>query len=284
MVYMMERNLVWKPLTKAFASTLCLLIFLLPVQGQNWELLSTHSLKSPVRITSIDRLSNIYLSDNRGNVFKVDSLGRVLAQYAPAEYGQLTALEAWSSLRVFLFYHDTQRYTFLDRFLSPNEFSEFPKDVLGLVAQACPSSDNQVWVLDLTAFSLTKFDIRFNSVSLSQPLNQLADTLTLEPYQLVEYQNRVYLGDTEIGILVFDNLGNYLHTIEKQGSSAFHFQNEQTYYLSEDQLHIKGLYREQNLVIELPVKNHSFDHAVKLNSSILLISDHKLEFYHYSPR
>lgn len=284
MVFTMVRNLKWKVLIRTTVFAHILTHLTVPTIGQDWKFITSRDLVSPTQLADVDRLNNIFVNDSRGNIVKLDSLARPIAQYAPTQYGLLTSLEAWSSLRVFLFYQDTQRYTFLDRFLSPNEFSKLPGDILGLVSLATPSSDNQLWLLDLTSINLIKFDIRFNSVTLNQSLNQLADTLKLEAYQLSEYQNRVYLGDSSLGILVFDNIGNYLHMIDKKGKDPFHFQNENLYYLNNRQLHVRSLYQDQHQIIDLPENHLFYKKALMLKNSIALIADERLDIFRYNPR
>ena len=251
--------------------------------SQTWPLITSTELEAPVRLVSLDRFNNIYFNDTRGNVYKLDAQSNPVGRYAPSEYGQLTAIEAWSSLRVFLFYQDTQRYTFLDRFLTFNEFSEFPDDMFSLISLATPTADNQLWLLNPTSLQLTKFDMKFNEITLSQTFSQLFDTLNLEPYALREYQNRVYLGDKNTGILVFDNLGNHLHTIDKTGTDPFHFKDDRLYYLNDGQLYIQELYQPELQVIDLP-QEKTYHHALLIDQNIALFTDHLLEIRSYTPR
>jgi len=259
------------------ASMLCCLF----TNAQQWELLDSQALELPVRMISADRLHNIYINDSKGNIRKLDSLGHPLALYAPSQFGNLTTIDSWASFRVFLFYEDTQRFVFLDRYLAASDFSEFPIDQFGFVRLAAPSSDNQVWLLDLRPLSLSKFDFTFNDITLNQSLNQLSDTLNFNPYQLMEYQNRVYLGDSKIGVLVFDNLGNYLRTLAKPELSQFHLQGEQLYYLKGHQLFLFSIYSDQEQVIELPATGLTYHHVLKLGEVTVLISSTHIYFYRY---
>lgn len=256
----------------------------LPVLGQQWELLDSQILEHPARMVSSDRFNNIYINDTKGNIRKLDSVGHPIALFAPQQFGKLTTLESWASLRLFLFYEDTQRYTFLDRYLTGSEFSEFPAEKFGFIRLAAPSSDNQIWLLDLRPLNLTKFDITFNEVTLNQSLNQLSDTLDLNPYQLIEYQNRVYLGDRKIGVLVFDNLGNYLRTLANPESSQFHLWEEQLYYLTGNYLHIHSIYSDQEQSIKLPDRGLSYQHVLMLSNTTMLISGNQMFFFRYNPR
>ena len=252
--------------------------------AQHWELTERKVLELPVRMVSTDRFNNIYINDIKGNIRKLDSLGHPIGLFAPAQFGKLTTMESWASLRVFLFYEDTQRYTFLDRYLAASEFSEFPVEKFGFVRLAAPSSDNQIWLIDIRPLNLSKFDITFNDITLNQSLNQLSDTLDLNPNQLIEYQNRVYLGDSKIGVLVFDNLGNYLRTLAKPGSSQFHLREDQLYYLKGHQLHIFSIYSDHQQSIELPATGLTYQHVLRLGDTTVLIADTQIYFYRYRPR
>jgi len=273
-----------KRLIKIWVITLGGVLCCLSTLGQEWELLDSHTLELPVRMVSADRFNNIYINDSKGNIRKLDSVGHPIALFAPQQFGKLTNLESWSSLRLFLFYEDTQRYTFLDRYLAASEFSEFPAGRFGYLRLAAPSSDNQIWLLDLRPLNLIKFDMTFSEITLNQSLNQLSDTLDLNPYQLIEYQNRVYLGDSKIGVLVFDNLGNYLRTLTKTESSQFHLWEEQLYYLSNNHLHFLSIYSDQEQSIKLPDRGQSYQHVLMLSNTTVLISDNQIFFFRYHSR
>lgn len=281
MVFTMALISSLKRLIKIWGFTLGGMLCCLSTFGQEWELLDSQTLELPVRMVSADRFNNIYINDSKGNIRKLDSVGHPIALFAPQQFGKLTNLESWASLRLFLFYEDTQRYTFLDRYLTAAEFYEFPTGKFGFIRLAAPSSDNQIWLLDLRPLNLTKFDITFNEITLNQSLNQLSDTLDLNPYQLIEYQNRVYLGDSKIGVLVFDNLGNYLRTLAKTESSQFHLWEDQLYYLTDHHLHILSIYSDQEQSIKLPDRGQSYQHVLMLSNTTMLISGNQMFFFRY---
>jgi hypothetical protein len=270
-------------LIKGLSLTLLLSLFYYGNNAQDWSLLSQQKLESPVRVCSIDRLGNIYLSDRGGNIRKLDPEGNNMAQFASTQYGQLTSLESWATLRIFLFYNDLQQYGFLDRFLNPSELLAVPPDLFGMVILATPSSDNQLWLLDSRPFNLSKFDFNFNVTTVQQSLSQLSDTTNLNPYHMIEYQNRVYLGVSNLGILVFDNLGNYLHTLSKPGSSLFYPWRESLYYLSQNRLHLLSVYQNNDRVLELPDNNDEYKHALMSENRVVLLSEKQIFIYRHKP-
>ena len=247
-------------------------------------MVSKQQLNSPVELCNVDRLGNLYLSDEKGNLLKIDQAGQHLAQFASLKYGKISMLESWTSLRIFLFYEDIQQYLFLDRFLNQSEFMHFPPGLFGLIALASPSSDNQLWLYDSAPFNLIKFDINFGSITLTQSLNQIVDTSNLNPYMLLEYQNRVYLGDSDLGILVFDNLGNYIHTLSKTGSERCFPYREELYFLRNNQLNFISIYDQDRRVMDLPDTQSQYLHAQLTENSLVVITAEHLFIYRYTPR
>lgn len=270
-------------MNKVFGLILWLIPFFYHASCQDWSLMSQQKLEFPVEVCSIDRFGNIYLADSRGNIRKLDPLGNIMAQFAPPQYGKLSALESWASLRIFLFYSDLQQYGFLDRFLNPSEFLALPANLFGLIILATPSSDNQLWLLDSRPLNLSKLDINFNTITLSQSLSQLSDTSEVNPYHMIEYQNRVYLGDGNSGILVFDNLGNYIQTLKKSGFERFYPWRESLYYLSQNKLHLLSVYHNDEQVIELPDSKTAYRHALMTDDKVVVLSDEEMLIYRYKP-
>ncbi len=269
---------------KHIGSSLILLLFYLSASAQNWSLISKQPLNVPLEYCNIDRFGNIYLSDKTGNLRKLNPLGEQIAQFASQHYGKLSALESWTSLRVFLFYQDIQQFVYLDRFLNQSEFLDFSSAQFRLVTLASPSSDNQLWIIDSGPATLAKYDINFGSVTFSQVLNQLIDAPDLKPNQLFEYQNRVYLGDSNLGILVFDNLGNYIQTIDKPGGKLVYPFKEELYFLKGNRLHFISIYNQNQRIIELPENQTDYKHVLVTEKSIVLASSQDLFIYSYTPR
>lgn len=251
--------------------------------GQQWDYYTNGKLDNQLRFGATDRFGNFYLNDERGNIVKLDSLGKLQTQFAPSQYGQLTSIDAWTALRIFLFYQDIQQYAFLDRFLNPAEFIRLPQELFGIVALACPSSDNQLWLLDISPMNLVKYNLNFNAITIQQPLQQLADTIKIKPYQLLEYQNRVYLGDSEIGILVFDNLGNYLHTLPKSGHEIFYPLKEELYFIKNGKIEFIHIYEHRHRSAPLPGTPSAFEQVLLTGRRALLFSNKQYSLYSYKP-
>ncbi len=259
-----------------------LLIISRPLSGQIWDLQDSLEFDHAIRIIKSDPQKNIYLNDVQGNVLKLDSTGNLIASFAPQQYGQITTMEPWPALRLFLYYENTQSYTFLDRYLSGEQFNRFPPSI-GFASMAAASSDNQIWIIDDRAFSLLKYDFSFNQISLNSSFNQLPEKLDLDPYQMKEYQNRLYVGDHNYGVLVFDNIGNYIKSIPLPAPVIFNFMGDELYYLLEGAIHYIDLYHNDSRELILP-GYHSYAQALILGRTAILASGNMLHIYHLTPR
>ena len=100
------------------------------------------------------------------------------------------------------------------------------------------ASDNHLWVFDLSTATLKKVDQSDQVLVESLELDLLLPE-PLNPTRVVEYNNRVYLHDPQVGILVLDVFGTYVKTIPLPESvSYFQWQDEKLLYTHENTLHV----------------------------------------------
>jgi len=282
MVFLMTPVSNWLPMMKAFNKyTLILFILLIaqPLRAQHWVLMDSVTFDHQGLLLTKDRGDNLYIAFESGTITKFDSTGKTLSSYAPDQYAQPLIMESWASLRLFVFFGNTQEYTFLDRFLSGALLTRLPP-TLGFVSLATATSTNQLWLIDEREFRLLKYDFEFDQIVLERSFNQLPEALDLKPWYIKEYQNRLYVGDKSKGVLVFDNLGNYLTTLDIP-YGTFDFEDEQLYYLDHDQLVLLNLYNQQTQRINLPEGDHT---AVQLLAHrVVLLEGRSLKIFAYKP-
>ena len=199
---------------------------------------------------------------------KYNPQGDLLEHFSPEKPGDVTLIEAWNPLRIFLFYSDFQEYMFLDRFLtSSNRFSFH--HISSYVGLATMSADNNIWLVDYSDFSLKKYDLTFDKVIIQQPFDLLLNKDSYEVEFMREYQNLLFFSVVDKGILIFDNLGNYLKTLEETGIGYFGFLKNELYYVKDSELHFYDIYSAERRKEEMP---SSADLAMVLENRLLLIS------------
>lgn len=262
---------------KKFSTFLILLCLLCSynVSGQKLVLRSSTVISDPVA-ASIDRLNNIYIADKKGNL-KQYTNGQLQQIFSPQKSGSITLVEAWNPLKIFLFYADFQEYLFLDRFLtSPQRYSS--SEWSRFSGMMTISADNNLWVIDYVDFGLKKYDINFSQFTVTTPFDLILDPENHEISFIREYQNLVFISDKVSGILIFDNMGNYLRKISAKEINYFSFLGDYLYFIQGDELIVSHIYSSEKKVIKLP---EPALYALPYEKHIALITENALNIYEF---
>ncbi|MEO1049649.1 MAG: hypothetical protein AAFX87_03465 [Bacteroidota bacterium] len=243
--------------------------------SQELQLIDSVQISSPQQV-SIDKLGNIYITDRRGNIDKYDSLGNHQLNFSPQKLGDVTIIEAWNPLRIFLFYADFQEYELLNRFLDTPIRYRLDEESVGFAQVGTVSNDNNIWLVDIASFELKKLDINTREIFINMPLDLILDPDNYEINYIREYQNILFINDARSGVLVFDNLGNYLRTIPKVDLTHFSFYLDDMYYIIDGNLAILNIYSNEESAIALP-KDYVF--GLKHRNRAYLMNDKQLDIY-----
>jgi len=220
--------------------------------AQEWEKVTSITHKSPIVTVSLDRYGLFYFADNSGNIFKYDTLGALLFTYSPLKKVDVTLLEAWRNVNIFVFYQSFQEYLILDRFLSQSPTTRINPNTIGFARLATYSYDNNIWIIDETEFSLVKYNLTFGKIDLSTPLDLILDSRTYDMNFIREYQSLVFLNDKNSGVLIFDNMGNYKTKIPVKGLSMVGFYNDEIYFQEGDSIKFINIYTYNERLEQLP--------------------------------
>lgn len=263
------------------------LVLLFAVRGsvvcQDTLTLLFHIPAAGLEKASQDRYGHLYISDKKGNIHKYDSTGKFLLNYSPQKLGNVTLLEAWNTIKIFVFYRDFQEYAVLDRFLGPSINTPLNQDQIGYARQATLASDYNVWVVDETDFSLKKYDRQFEKV-----LNKTALDLLLDPKEydinfMREYQNALYVNDRNTGLLVFDAFGSYKKKIAFKGIDFFSFLDDELYYLKGDTVRFFHLYLFSTHELLLPPRQQ-YSRVFLFNQKLYAIKPEGIDVYQIPKR
>ncbi|KAA5549509.1 hypothetical protein [Adhaeribacter rhizoryzae] len=207
---------------------------------------------------SLDRLSNIYVTDAKNILYKFDPTGKAIQTFSPPATGHVANVEAWNMVKTLLFYDDRQQITLLDRFLTPITSARLSDFTNGIIRTATLAADDRIWLLNESDVTLSKVDIRYPDAVLKTELNQILTESAGDIRFMREYQNNLYMLDRNSGIYIFDNMGNYKKRLPLAGVNYIGFKDEELYYVKENQLIFLNLYNQQNRTINLPAgKNYS---------------------------
>lgn len=260
-----------------FALLVCCLLAAEPLLAQTITFKHQIAADKPAAV-SIDRYDNIYLTDQKNNLYQFNPLGQLQNTYSPPRAGRVHTVEAWNLIKIFLFYDDQQRVVMLDRFLREIASFRFSDYTSGTIRAATLSADDKFWLFNESDFALVKLDTRFPDQALYQPLN-----LTLRKGQydirfLREYQNNVFLVDKTSGIYVFDNMGNYKKQLPFAGLSYIGFQGNELYFLRDGFIHFFDLYNFKERTIGLP-PDRSYQNVLVGEKYVYLLSEQGVDVY-----
>lgn len=182
-----------------------------------------------------DRLCNIYLIDDNYEILKYTPEGKESYRYSNTRLDRPTFIDATDPFNILVFYPDYQTIILLDRTMTHTatlNFSDF--DFFNVNAVAF-SSDNKLWVYDELNFRLKKMDRNGKVIQESDDLSLLLDS-DFKPNFIVEREQKVFVNDPDVGILVFDAFGQYVKRLDFKGLTDFQVSRNLLIFRDEDNI------------------------------------------------
>lgn len=246
--------------------------------AQTISKLKSIDLKQEVIHASIDRQGNLFIASNNGDVDRLDKDGELVYHFSPNTKGNVALIEAWQGLRTFIFYRDFQQYLFLDRFLNSSVRYEIGNDPSRYYNLATIAGDNNLWLIDQQELTLKKLDIRLNEFLSETPFNLNLDPDNFELTFIREYQNLLFISDKHSGVLVFDNIGNYLETLPTPKLEYFNFSKNELLGLNNTgKVVLIDIYSKKEREISLPDLSYQF--VFMENSRLYCIAAKRIDIF-----
>jgi hypothetical protein len=160
---------------------------------------------------TVDKLHQIYVITPDNNIIKYDENGDILYRYTNNYLGAPSLIDASNPIQILVYYPGLQTIVTLD--VTLNEISRTNLVSFGFfdIKRVCVSNDAQIWIMDGMDFKLKKID-RFGKVLRESEDLMLQLGRNISPIAMLERQNKVLVLDSQLGLLIFDNLGNYVRT------------------------------------------------------------------------
>lgn len=164
-------------------------------------------------LLSVDRRGYFYVADFQGNVQQYKPTSEKGLLYSPPRQTMPTVLDAWNGLNILLYSRGFQEFALLDRFLTTERLNTVPGAEGGFASMLTLSNDNNLWVLDMSTFSVNKFQLNTGRLLFSNPLDLKLRKQLKDPIGLTEYQNYLYLTDSSKAVYLFDNSGVFIQAL-----------------------------------------------------------------------
>lgn len=220
---------------------------------------------------SQDKLGNIYqISDMK--IVKYSNTIDTIQTNSIFSRGVISSLDTRNPLQLMLFYNQQQQIVLLDNTLS--ETNKIPLVFFEWIDLACLSNrDNSFWLYTKSSQSLIKTNKQGKVISRFGNIGQLVNQ-EINPIQLIEYQNQVYLFDLKNGLFVFDLFGNYVKRIELKNAEKIKFYRKKVLFQTKNSIFSYDLVNfDKNLIFKSEV---NFDDFEIINSKIILLKGSQL--------
>ena len=205
----------------------------------------------------LDRLGQVYVYA-KGGWTKYDNTGKDAGRFT--EYG-MSSDDVWdvSDPQKILYYQPAfQKGVVMDRTMNPDftfDFNTQDGTSSRYINFVATSSDSKLWASDFYNNTILKLDKNGNNILKNNFLDR-NNAISLQPQQLLETDNNLYVYVPEAGILVYDAFGMLLRTLLIKNLQNFNVINGQIIACDKQKI-------------------HTFDHktGIELKSSVLPISD-----------
>ena len=193
-------------------------ILLLPSCGttQNKAVLSSDSpqldIVEKIDQVEIDNLQNIYILTTDNKILRYDSDLNKKYEYNNGSIGDIVSIDATNPQKILCFIADFNRILILDNTLAEIKTLDLSTTEFLDVTAVARSNDNRIWIFDPINQVLVKID---NLGEAQFTSNRLSDYNlgSVNPTIIREKENKVAMVDEDLGILVFDNFGQFLKMI-----------------------------------------------------------------------
>lgn len=177
---------------------------------------------------SQDKLGNIYkISDMK--IIKYSATMDTIQTNSIFSKGTISSLDTRNPLQLMLFYQQQQQIVLLDNTLSETNKIELASQFDWIDLACLSNRDNAFWLYAVTGQELIKINKSGIVTSRFKNISQLVRK-DINPTQLVEYDNQVYLFDPNQGLFVFDLFGNYIKRIQLENAENVKFYQNKAFF------------------------------------------------------
>ena len=246
------------------------------LSATSFTLISTYDTKA--NSMAVDNFGSFYTASDNG-VLKFSPEGKFLYRFDEFRYGKIGMIDVSNPMKMLVFYPDFMTVVILDRFLAPlNTYNFFELGYQNISAIAS-STDGRLWFYDNIEFKLKKLDEAGKVMRESQQLNVVMEQAP-NPNFMVEHDNKVYLNDPAIGIMVFDIFGSYEKTIPLKGLKKFQVLQDQIIYYENNQLSSYNSFTLELKSLALP-DTAAVSLAVLEKNRLGIMKKERVDFYKY---
>ena len=239
------------------------------------------ALPGEIADAAIDNLSNLYILTTTDQLKKYNASGDSLAVYNNVrKFGKVYSIDVSNPLKVLLYYKDFSTIVVLDRLLSARSTIVLRRKNILDVTAIGQSFDNNIWVFDAFDNKLKKIDDEGN-VLLETPDFRQVFNQGLNPQQIIDQNNQLYLYDPVNGLFVFDYYGTFKRKIPLLGWSNVSITDKYVFGISNEFLQSYNVSTLMQSQQKFPGNFTPYYRYYISNNKLIALSKDGLHIYSY---
>jgi len=181
---------------------------------------NTRDINTVVDNVFLDNLDQLHIVDDKGTLTRYTQDLELLYKYADNTLGKIQHIDVNNPLKALVFHRDYGIISYLDNTLALIRKANLQDWGYYDIATIASSNDGNIWLYDPAKNQILKINDTGGVVLSTNNLNdyRLED---LEPTKIVERDNKLFVYDDQYGIIIFDNLGQYLKVLPIKDVSTF---------------------------------------------------------------
>jgi hypothetical protein len=161
-----------------------------------------------IQCMNIDASQNIWVTDDAFTLYKFDLTGKQITNVNIKSYGTISSIDCSNPFEIYVYHRDQNILVFYDNMLNKRGEIRFNDLYIYNVACVARSFDNQIWILDISDYTLKKISKSGKLLASSIYLNTISSK-ALNTYKIWEEDGHTLVADSLNGILSFDLFGTY---------------------------------------------------------------------------
>ena len=227
-----------------------------------------------------DKLQQIYIVTDNNELIKYNTEGTVVFKFNNNILGEIGLVDVTDPFNILLYYPDFQTAITLDRTLSQTGEINFIELNYVNIPTIATANDNNIWLYDEINFQLKRIDRNGKVLSNSEDLNLLLGKAP-QPKQIVARENQVFINDLELGLLVFNNFGQFVKNLGIRGIDYFQVIDHKIVYKQGQQLLAFDLKSLFTTPMSHP-KGISLEHPTRIEKNrFYIMNEEGISIFHF---
>lgn len=214
----------------------------------------THDINIAIDNVYLDNLDQLHIVDRKGTLTRYTQDLEILYKYSDNTLGSIQHVDVNNPLKVLVYHRDYGIISYLDNTLALIRKADLQDWGYNDVSTIASSNDGNIWLYDPAKNQVLKINDAGKIILSTNNLNdyRLED---LNPTKIVERNNKIFIYDQDYGIIMFDNLGQYLKVLPIKDIKNFHTDGMNLYVFQNNSIKVYTIRLLEESTIPLETKD-----------------------------